>query len=496
MSSHHHDASTDGAHASRAARPHVVVVGGGISGLATAEALLRGAPDVHVTVLDAAPRLGGIVGTERADGFVMERGPDVFLAAKQATQELAGRVGVAERMTGTNPAVRGAYVMRAGRLHRVPDGLTGLVPSRLAPIAATGLLSWRGKLRLAAEPLVRAREDDGDESVASFVARRMGREAYARLVEPLLAGIYAGDAAQLSIDATFPQLRAMEREHGGLLRGVARQRAGGEPAPAGDVREFAPRSGFLSFRTGMQELVDALEAALERSGRVTLRRDARVRAATVAPPAVLLDDDTRIAADAVVVATPAHEAARLLADVDDALAADLAAIEHGSAATVTVAVPRHAVRRPLDATGYVIPRAEGRAVLACTWSSTKFVDRAPAGWSLFRVFVGGVGREAVVERSDDALVSLARAELREIMGVDAAPRLTRVVRWMRAMPQYTLGHVPRVARIEARVAAIPGLALAGNAYRGVGIPDCIRSGERAAGAVLAHLGRGAALAAG
>lgn len=462
--------------------PHVVVVGAGISGLAAAERLAASAA-VRVTVVERAPRLGGIVRTERVDGFVIEHGPDVMVAMKPAGRALAERLGIGARLQGT--AVRGGYVFRRGRLRRLPEGLSGLMPTRLAPIATSGLLSPLGLLRLATEPLRRSAAHLADESVASFMGRRMGREMYERLCEPLLTGIFSGHGARLSMEATFPQLRAMEREHGSLLGAIrARQRAArqGAAEQGGARGAVGHASPFLSFPGGLQELVDALERALAESPRVTIRRGtdvARVRAG-----AVELADGETIACDAVVVATPAPVAARLLAGVDDALTTEIAAIEHGSTATIALAYAAADVPRALDGTGYVVPRTEGRPVLACTWVSSKHRGRAPEGAVLFRLFVGGAQHGDAVTRPDAALLAMCRAELHASLGVTAEPRLARITRWVGAMPQYHLGHPERVARIEAREAALGWLAVAGNAYRGVGVPDCIASGERAAARVL------------
>jgi oxygen-dependent protoporphyrinogen oxidase len=317
----------------------------------------------------------------------------------------------------------------------------------------------------------------------------MGREAYDRLVEPLLTGIYAGDGARLSLAATFPQLRALEREHGSLLRGL-RARTAATPATTS-----ATGSAFFSLPTGLEELVEALERALAATGRVTLRRGAPVRALR-APgagcdgpgiAAVRLADGSTLTGDAVVLALPVREVAALLAPVDTPLARDLRGIPLGSTATVTLGYAAADVPRRLDATGYVVPRAEGRAVMACTWASSKLPGRAPEGAALFRLFLGGARRPELPVQDDDLLLAHARAELGEVLGVTAAPRLTRVARWLDAMPQYELGHAARVSRIEGRLAAHPWLALAGNAYHGVGVPDCIRSGESAARRIAAAL---------
>ncbi|MGZ8378980.1 MAG: protoporphyrinogen oxidase [Gemmatirosa sp.] len=461
---------------------HVLVVGGGISGLAAAESLVRADPRVRVTVVEAADRLGGIIGTERTDGLVMERGPDVVVAAKPAVRLLCERLGIADRLHGTR--VRGAYIYRAGALRRMPAGLSGLMPTRLGPLATSRLLSIRGLIRFASEPwrAADAPLSGEDESLERFVVRRMGREAYDRLVEPLLTGIYAGDGGRLSLAATFPQVRDLEREHGSLLRGL-RARAATSPASTAD-------SPFLSLPTGLQELPEALERRLTATGRVSIRTGVaarEIRAPAIGGPALTLADGSTILGDALVLALPARASAALLAPLDPMLGQELQAIPHGSTATVTLAHAAADVPRPLDATGYVVPRIEGRAALACTWASSKLAGRAPADTALFRLFFGGARRPELPTWDDDALLALARTELREVIGVTAAPRLVRVTRWLDAMPQYELGHQARVAGIEARVAQLPWLALAGNAFHGVGVPDCIRSGEAAAARVRAHL---------
>ncbi len=466
--------------------PHVVVVGGGVSGLAAAERVIRSDPRATVTVVEATPRLGGMIHTERSGAYTFEVGADSVIAAKPATRALCARLGLADRLHGSS--ARGAYVYRAGRLRRLPAGLSGLMPTQLRPLATSGILSGTGLARVALEPWLRARHESGDESIRSFVVRRMGRQAYDRLVEPLLTGIYAGDGAELSIEATFPQLRAIERAHGSLLRGLrarAAATASGGPAP----------SPFLSLPTGLAELIEALERWLLASARVRIVRGAPVRAlqapdavdAWGRPRARVVLDDVVLDADAVIVATPASAAVPLLRGVDGRLAADLATVTHGSTATVTLAYALADVPRALDGTGYVVPGAEGRAVMACTWLSSKWAGRVPNDAALFRLFLGGAHRPELVHHDEERLIALARAELREVLGVHAAPRFTRVARWIDAMPQYTLGHGARVARVADRVADHPWLALAGNAYQGVGIPDCICSGEAAADRVLTAL---------
>lgn len=477
----------------RADVPHVVIVGGGIAGLAVAERLAASAAAPRVTVLEAAERVGGILGTERAEGFVIERGPDVMLASKPAARLLCERLGIAHRLQGTAPGARGAYILSRGRLRRLPSGWSGLVPARLWPLATSGLLSMRGLARVATEPFRAPRRDPADESVRDFAVRRLGVEAWERLTEPMLSGIYGADGARLSMRATLPQLRALEQQHGSILRGLRAGRKQGE-TPG--------RAPFLSLPGGMQELVDALELSLLATTGVEIRRQAAVAAVEPPPHAaararVRLADGEVLEADAVVIATPAHGAARLLATHDAlaVLAEELAGIAYGSMSLVTLGFRRADVPHPLDATGYVVPRVERREVAACTWSSSKFAGRAPGDMALIRCFLGGAHHPALPRESDATLLAIARAELERTLGIAAAPALVRIARWLDAMPQYHLGHGERVQRIEREVEAHRWLALAGNAYYGVGIPDTIACAERAADRIAGALAVAAPFAA-
>jgi oxygen-dependent protoporphyrinogen oxidase len=467
---------------------HAVVLGGGITGLAAAHRLLQldVPPGLRVTLVEADVRLGGKIVTERSDGFLIEGGPDSFLATKPRGIGLCTELGIGVRpqlqLVGVTPQRRRAFVLWHGRLHDLPEGLSGLVPTRLAPLARSSLLSPLGKARVALDYVLPARRDGGDESLGGFIRRRLGREAWERLVEPLMAGIYAADGDQLSLAATFPQLRDAERRYGGLIKGVlAARRLAPAPVPA-------PESAFLTPAGGLDTLVTALEQRL-RDGQAALMRG--VAAAAVMPSgsgfAVRLAAGGSIEADAVIVATPAYATADLLADFDPGLSAELAAIPHASTAIVTLAYRREVISHPLDGHGYVIPRAAGSPILACTWSSRKWADRASEGYELIRVFIGRAGQENVLTADDESLVALAVQEVAARLGVTAPASLTRVRRWPRGMPQYLLGHPERVDRIEAACRKHAGLYLAGNAFHGVGLPDCIASGERAADAAAAHL---------
>lgn len=468
-----------------AERQRAVVVGGGIAGLTAAYRLHRQAPDLTVTLVESSPRLGGKILTEHPDGLVIEAGPDSFLSAKPAATQLCEELGLGDDLVGTSEAGGGTYILRDGRLEPLPEGISGLVPTRARPLLRSGLLSTRAKLRLGLEVVVPPRRGAGDESVAAFVRRRFGVEAYERMAQPLLSGIYAGDAEQLSLLATFPRLRESERTHGSLIRGMLAQRRAAAPRPAGPA---APRrSAFLSLRRGLAELTDTLADALDgadvRTGlaatAVAWRGDGRW--------ALHLADGSVLAADALLLATPAWASADLLDELAAALAATLRGIPYTSTATITLAYRRADLGDLGAGRGFVIPRVEDRELTAVTWVTSKFPGRAPEDLALVRGFVGRAGREGAVALDDDDLVARMRRELREILGLGAEPVLARVYRWPRALPQYTLGHLERVAAIERHVAELPGLELLGSAYRGVGIPDCIQSGSDAAARALAHL---------
>lgn len=476
----------------------IVIVGGGITGLAAAEHLTRVRPDQRVILLEGDTRLGGHIRTVREAGFIMEAGPDVVLTAKPAALELARRVGLGDRIQGTNPAVSGSYVLRRGTLSRVPEGMTGLVPSRLTPFLTTKLVSPLGKVRVGAEYFLPGRESPDDESIEHFVVRRLGHQMYDNLVEPLLSGISAGDGRRLSIDAMFPQLRQLERDHGSLVKGVLAARKAQKAKGPGNGKAM---SAFASFPTGLQELVDAtVRTICSRGENVELRRGARVTRFAVVehgPYASDMDRGARFAlslsngdvvlAEALILATPAYVSAALLAESSHDLSARLGSIEYTSTATVSLAYDASAIGRPLDATGYVVPRIEKRPVLACTWTSAKFVGRSPEKKALFRLFIGGVGRGHAETCSDAGLLEIVTEEMRDVMGVTASPELTRITRFDRALPQYNLGHRERIAGIKAAVRRTEGLELAGAVYDGMGIPDCIRSGIGAAERALATL---------
>jgi oxygen-dependent protoporphyrinogen oxidase len=445
----------------------VVVIGGGIAGLAAARRLGSVLPDAEMLLFERDEALGGKIHTEHVDGFVIEAGADSFLSRKERGVALVDELGLGSELIGRRPEHHQTFVRRGDHLHPLPEGLTGMIPTSLDALERSELLSPAGKARFAAEREVPPATGRGDESVASFVSRRFGREAYEALVEPLMTGIYGGDGEQLSLLATFPQLRVLELEHGSLLHGLS------APPPT----DLPP---FVSLRSGMGALVAALVEGFERTQVLVGRGVARVSTGAAGYEVALVDGES-VEADGVVVAAPAFASAELLADLDAELATVLAAIPYASSVVISLAFLR-ADLLPLDGYGYVVPRVEGTGVLACTWSSQKWEGRAPEGAVLVRVYAGRYGGPDVTASQDDDLVALARDELAHL-GISAEPLLTRIHRWPLGMPQYVLGHPERLARIDAALTEHPGLAVAGAAYRGVGIPDCIRSGEAAAEAV-------------
>ncbi len=464
---------------------HILVIGGGITGLAAAHRLITQHPELTVTLVERDDRLGGKILTVDAEGYTLEGGPDSMLGSKPRGIGLARELGLDDRLIGPTEANRRSFVLRRGKLHRIPEGLTGLVPTKLKPLAKSSLISPLGKARMLGDFVRKPRRDDADESLEAFMSRRLGREVYANLIEPLMAGIYAGDGSALSLEATFPQLRQAEREHGGLIRGVLAQRAKAAPATNGT------RPGFITFQSGLREIVEALSTDIRaRGGDIRLGAAVSLLERCETGYRVTIDRDRgpeTMRVDGVIVATQAWAAAPLLDGLDRAAALALEAIPHVSSAIVALGFDDPTVAERLRGFGYVVPRAEKRAVMAMTWLSSKWAGRAPEGKALIRAFVGRAGQQELLERPDDDLVAIVRRELAEVLGIDAEPELVKVFRWDGGMPQYALGHLERVAVIEDAVSRLPGLAVAGNMLRGVGLPDCIASGERAADAVAANV---------
>jgi oxygen-dependent protoporphyrinogen oxidase len=454
----------------------VIVIGGGITGLATAYRLQRADPTLQITLVEREPRLGGTIVTHQADGFTVEGGPDSFLARQKPWGlQLVHELGLGGRLIGTNDARRAVYLLRRGRLRRMPDGLMLVVPTRFLPFALTPLVSPLGKARMALDLFIPPRHDDADESLGDFIRRRLGREALDVLAEPMMAGIHVADADRLSLQATFPRFINIEHKYGSLIRGMLAARRARTEDSTGET------SMFVSMRGGLSELVDALAEALGGVEILTGQSVARLGRSGEGY-SLHLDGGQQRQADAVILAIPAYAAADLVAPLSAPLADGLRAIRYVSTATVSLGFRCPDVPHALDGFGFVVPASEPCDLLACTWTSTKFDHRAPEGTALLRAFVGGPRRQALVEQDDSALIELVRAELQRIMAIEAPPILARVFRWRKANPQYDVGHLERVSALEGLCP--PGLFLTGSAYRGVGIPDCVRqAGETAARAL-------------
>ena len=469
----------------------VVVIGGGLSGLAAASRIQQSADalrrPVEVVVLEAKDRVGGVIATDRRDGFTLERGPDSFITNKPWAADLCRRLGLEDQLIEAAPAHRRSFVVRKGKLVPVPEGFVVMAPHRLAPVLASPILSLRGKIRLLVEALLPRREPAGEESLATFVRRRLGREALDRLVQPLVGGMYTGDPNNLSLKATLPQFLAMEQQHGGLIRAAWRRRK--EADARLETESSGARYGmFVSLADGMGELPRALAATL-RPG--TLRTNVAVRRVARASKGqgwiVEPLDGPPIEADAVVATTEAHATARMIDGVDPALALQLRGIPYASSIIVNVAYRREQIQHHLNGFGFVVPAIEGRRLLATSFLNVKFPQRAPEGTALLRAFVGGASQPELFDLDDDEVRRLVAEELGELIGASGEPLFVEIARHARSMPQYVLGHLDAVEAIRRKVARHPGFFLAGVAYDGVGIPDCIRAAEATAEAVVARL---------
>ena len=459
-----------------------VIVGGGITGLAAAYHLARdcrrlGLP-ASITLLEGAPRFGGKIQTTHRDGFVLEAGPDSFVARKQAAVALVRELGLAHRLMPTAGEHRRVLMLHDGELIELPSGLGLVAPAELSALFATPLLSPWGKLRACLDLVLPARPAEGDESLGSFVRRRLGRQMLERVVAPLLSGIHGTDPEELSLQSTFPAFAEMERRHGSLIRGVQAARRDASPSAT---------SARLTLEGGLGELVEALTARLADDGvaLVAGRRAAGLERRADGGWTIALEDGPRLAADAVVLTTPPLATAELLQPLDRKLAWQLYQIRHASIATVSLGFRAEDLPRPLSAYGFVAPRREGRRITACTFTSTKLAHRAPEGKVLLRAFLGGPDDGHVLRRSDAELVRAVLYDLRAVLGTSAPPVLAEVHRFEGGSPQYRVGHAERVARIENRLPE--GLSLAGCAYHGVGIPDCLESGAAAAGHAFERL---------
>jgi protoporphyrinogen/coproporphyrinogen III oxidase len=469
----------------------IAIIGAGITGLAAAHRLgelaaQRETP-VETVILERSDRMGGPLKTIRRDGFVMETGADSFLTEKPAAAELAKRLGLTNELIPTRAQFRRTLVVHDGKLVEIPEGFSLLAPTHLEPVMESPLFSEQGKRRIALEPTIPRRTETGDESLASFVTRRLGQEVLERVAQPLAGGIYTADPARLSVAATMPRFLEMEKNAGSVIRGLqAAEKARGSQGPGTSGARW---SLFLSMRAGMGSLVDAVASRV--AGSLRLRAEVGSISYRDRRWHLVLGDGGRIDADGVVCAAPAFAAARFLRAADTRVAELLGKIAYASAATVNLTFREGDFPSPPRTFGFVVPIVEHRKIIAGSFSSLKFEQRAPSGSILTRAFVGGVLQNEMMALPDEEIVKAVRDEFRALLGVTAVPGIVAVQRWPDSMPQYEVGHLDRVAEIERGVAHLPRLVLAGAAYRGVGIPDCIRSGEEAAQTIFAELAESA-----
>jgi oxygen-dependent protoporphyrinogen oxidase len=445
-------------------KTQVAIIGGGISGLSAAYALHK--RQVPYLLLEAGPSLGGVIRTETRDGFLLEGGPDSMPAQRPEGIALCRELGLGDRLVPTNPDLQAVYVLHRGKLHPLPEGMMLAVPTKVLPFAKSGLFSWPGKLRMGLDLVIPGGNGRGDESIASFLRRRLGQEAVERLGQPLLAGIHAGDPERLSILATFPRLREFEEKHGSLVRGMW-----ATPGPK-------PPAAFYSLRGGLREMLDALVVRLERKGIWTKAAVYGVSRANGGFSLAVRGGET-VGADQVIVAAPGPKVAPALEGLLPGAARVLAAIPFASSATALLGYRREDVAHPLGGYGMVVPKTEGLRTTALSFVSTKFPHRAPQGHVLLRGFLGGVRDPEVMKLTDEEMVETVKRDMSDVLSLRGQPVMGRVFRWPGGTPQLEVGHLERMAAVEKDVASVPGLYLTGAGIRSTGIPDSVADGTRA-----------------
>ena len=462
----------------------IAIIGGGISGLSAAHTLdekRRAGTPVQYVLFESSARLGGVLVTDHVDGCLVEAGPDSFLTEKPWAADLCREIGLGDQLIGSNDSERKTYIVANGKLVVMPDGLMFMVPTKIIPTVLSPLFSVRTKLRMAAEWFHPPRKASQDETVAEMVRRHYGEEMVDLLADPLLSGVYGGEATHLSVRAVLPRFADMESKHGSLGRAMLSARKKMAAAP-----KAPPKPLFSSLKDGMQQMVNALVARLDpKAAKTSSRVESIIRQ----------DNGWTVCAgyqtdhfDAVLVATPAPAAAAMLQATDDDLARDLGEIQYSSSVTVTLGYDQKVRAALLPGFGFLVPRSAGHRMLAATFVHNKFPHRAPDNRALVRCFLGGARDEQILQSSEQQILQIVRSELGKIIGLEAEPRFARVYKWRSAMAQYSVGHLERLQRIEAARQKYPGLALAGNGYNGIGVPDCVRSGTQAAGKILSEMG--------
>ncbi|WP_339223997.1 protoporphyrinogen oxidase [Paenibacillus sp. FSL H8-0332] len=468
----------------------VVIIGGGLSGLSAAYYIRKfyreAGTQPEITLIEKDKVLGGKIETLHRDGFVIEKGPDSFLARKTAMVDLARELELDHELVSTNPNAKKTYILQRGKLHPMPAGLVLGIPTELKPFLKSGLVSFGGKMRAMMDFVIPPRRSSEDESLGDLIERRLGTEVLENMTEPLLAGIYAGDMRKISLQATFPQFGEVERQYGSLIRGMT---TGRKPV---ETHTGTKKSAFLTFRQGLQSLVHALIHELQDVRQLTGTGAKSIRVLGGAGSSgtlryeVELDNGELLQADDIYVTVQNFAAAELLRPHVDVSALD--AVNYVSVANVVLAFTRQDIVTEYDGSGFLVPRKEGRNITACTWTSTKWLHTSPDDKVLLRCYVGRSGDEQNVELPDEALAELVRKDLKEIMGITAAPLFTEITRLRSSMPQYPVGHPGRIAGLRSELAQqLPGVYAFGAGYDGIGMPDCIKQAKLTAETAAASL---------
>lgn len=472
----------------------VVVIGGGLTGLSAAyaieEEIKKGTP-IDYVLIESSNRLGGKVYTENVDGFNVEVGPDCFLSEKPWVGQLANRLGIEDKLLPSNEASKGTYVVSKSKLHKLPDGMLLMIPTKILPFAFSPLISWPGKFRMVLDLVLPKRKGNGDESLGSFVSRRLGKEALDKIAEPLIGGIHGGDAENMSLMASFPRFLKMEQDERSLIKFMLKSRFKAPP-PKPQASRKPNKTYFMSFSGGMGDITKEITRHITPS-KVLLDKEVTEVEKKGSSYIVHVKGMEPIQADAVIVATPANFAAQYLSGVDKELVKMLSQFKYGSTATISLAYKRSDIENSkmkdvVGSFGFVVPVSEKRKITAVTFSSTKWNNRVPSDdYVLVRAFVGGAKNPQNAELDDEAMTKLVKEELKDITGLTAEPVMTKIFRWIEGMPQYTMGHLDRVGKLEKKVEEIDGLYVVGSSYRGVGVGECINGGLTAAEKAIKYL---------
>ena len=465
----------------------IVIIGGGISGLATAYSLeeiaRKKGESISITLFEKNNRIGGNILTERTDGFLIEGGPDCFLSEKPWAIQLCERLGMGESLLRTNDEYRKTYILLNGHLHELPEGVILMIPTEIFPLLKSNLISLSGKIRMGMELFIPKKESSADESLSQFVRRRLGQEALDKIAAPLVAGVHAEDPDTMSVKSRFPRFVQMEEEYGSLIKGMIAKRR--EMRRAGSKGNKPKYTMFMTLKDGLSEMPATIVQNLKMTKILTNREVAGVDKRDIFK--ISLKNGEVLDADTVVFATPSYETARLLTGINDSISALLNKIPYASTATVSLAFKKESISNPMNGFGFLVPRQEKRRITGATWVSRKFSYRSPDDSVLIRCFIGGSHNEKLVFLNDKDMIEMVKGELRDIMGITSEPLLTRIYRWEKAMPQYTIGHEERLSILDKKLSEYPGMFLTGSSYRGSGISECIKDGQLTAEFVLKYL---------